>query len=259
MSMIRARVRLGKRANGTSMTTASPVITSATRLPCLSRLSVSRLPGVDVDAFVAAHQADWARLDELARRRRRRLTGDEIDELVALYQRTTTHLSVLRSAGHDPALAARLSSRVAQARTTVTGSHVPAWSAVGRFARGVVPGHGVPGPLVVGGLRGRLPPGRGPAGLVGGPLAWRAGRAAARHPGPPAGEPPVPWLLLAVRGELVRREGVDQQRVGRRRGAHLRGAARPAHAGGAVRERRQRRGGRRPDGRARPGRASSSR
>jgi uncharacterized membrane protein SpoIIM required for sporulation len=88
---------------------------------------------VDVDAFVAAHQADWARLDELVRRRRR-LTGDEVDELITLYQRTTTHLSVLRASGHDPALVARLSSRVAQARTSVTGSHVPAWSAVGQFA-----------------------------------------------------------------------------------------------------------------------------
>jgi len=88
---------------------------------------------VDVDAFTAAHQADWARLDELVRRRRR-LTGDEVDELVTLYQLTTTHLSVLRASGHDPVLAARLSSRVAQARTTVTGSHVPAWSAVSRFA-----------------------------------------------------------------------------------------------------------------------------
>lgn len=88
---------------------------------------------MDVDAYVAAHQADWARLDDLVRRRRG-LTGDEVDELVTLYQRTTTHLSALRSAGHDPALVARLSTRVAQARTTVTGSHTPAWSTVARFA-----------------------------------------------------------------------------------------------------------------------------
>jgi uncharacterized membrane protein SpoIIM required for sporulation len=88
---------------------------------------------VDVDAYVAAHQADWARLDDLVRRRRR-LTGDEVDELVTLYQRTTTHLSALRSAGHDPALTARLSSRVAHARTAVTGSHAPAWATVTRFA-----------------------------------------------------------------------------------------------------------------------------
>jgi uncharacterized membrane protein SpoIIM required for sporulation len=88
---------------------------------------------VDVDAFVAAHQADWARLDDLVRRRRA-LSGAEVDELVTLYQRTATHLSALRSAGHDPALVARLSSRVAQARTTVTGSHGVAWHAVARFA-----------------------------------------------------------------------------------------------------------------------------
>jgi uncharacterized membrane protein SpoIIM required for sporulation len=88
---------------------------------------------VDVDAFVAAHQPGWRRLDALVKRRRR-LTGAEVDELVTLYQRTATHLSVVRSAGHDPALAAGLSSRVANARTAVTGSYVPAWSAVARFA-----------------------------------------------------------------------------------------------------------------------------
>lgn len=88
---------------------------------------------MDVDAYVAAHQADWARLDALVRRRRR-LTGDEVDELVTLYQRTTTHLSTLRSAGHDPVLVARLSSQVAQARTAVTGAHTPAWSVMAGFA-----------------------------------------------------------------------------------------------------------------------------
>jgi uncharacterized membrane protein SpoIIM required for sporulation len=88
---------------------------------------------VDTDAYLAAHQADWARLDALVRRRRS-LTGDEVDELVTLYQRTTTHLSTLRSAGQDPALVARLSGRVAQARTAVTGAHTPAWSVLARFA-----------------------------------------------------------------------------------------------------------------------------
>jgi uncharacterized membrane protein SpoIIM required for sporulation len=88
---------------------------------------------VDVDAFVAAHQPDWRRLDTLVKRRRA-LTGAEVDELVTLYQRTATHLSAVRSAGHDPALVAGLSSRVASARAAVTGSHVPAWHAVARFA-----------------------------------------------------------------------------------------------------------------------------
>jgi len=88
---------------------------------------------VDVDAFVAAHQAEWARLDDLVRRRRR-LSGEEVDELVTAYQRTATHLSVLRSAGHDPALIARLSTSLARARAAVSGAHAPTWRSVGRFA-----------------------------------------------------------------------------------------------------------------------------
>ena len=88
---------------------------------------------MDLDAFVAAHQAGWDRLDRLVARRRR-LSGDEIDELVTAYQRTATHLSVVRTSGHDPALAARLSTRVARARSAVTGAHSPAWRSVGRFA-----------------------------------------------------------------------------------------------------------------------------
>jgi uncharacterized membrane protein SpoIIM required for sporulation len=88
--------------------------------------------GVDVDAFVAAHEADWVRLDSLVRHRRR-LSGAEIDELVATYQRTATHLSALRSGGHDPALAARLSGSLGRARAAVTGAHTPAWRSVGVF------------------------------------------------------------------------------------------------------------------------------
>jgi len=85
-----------------------------------------------VDAFTAAHQAEWDRLAALVRRRRR-LTGDEVDELVASYQRTATHLSALRSAGQDPALTARLSGLLARARAAVTGSHTPAWRTVSEF------------------------------------------------------------------------------------------------------------------------------
>jgi uncharacterized membrane protein SpoIIM required for sporulation len=87
---------------------------------------------VDVDAFVAAHQPEWDRLDRLVRRRRR-LSGAEIDELVSSYQRATTHLSELRSAGHDPALTARLSTRLARARAAIGGAHTPAWRSAGGF------------------------------------------------------------------------------------------------------------------------------
>jgi len=88
---------------------------------------------VDVDAFVAAHRAEWARLDKLVRRRRR-LSGAEVDELVASYQRAATHLSMLRTAGHDQALAGRLSVTVARARAAaVGGAHASGWRSVGRL------------------------------------------------------------------------------------------------------------------------------
>ncbi len=82
--------------------------------------------------FVAAHRAEWDRLAELVRRSGR-LRGPEADELVRLYQRAATHLSIVRSTSPDPALLARLSSLVTKARSAVTGTHSPAWREVGLF------------------------------------------------------------------------------------------------------------------------------
>ncbi|GAB3499417.1 stage II sporulation protein M [Amycolatopsis cihanbeyliensis] len=87
---------------------------------------------MDVDVFVAEHGAEWDRLAELVRRAGR-LRGEEADELVLLYQRAATHLSIVRSAAPDPALLARLSTLVARARSAVTGTHNPAWREVGLF------------------------------------------------------------------------------------------------------------------------------
>ncbi|MBK1788975.1 stage II sporulation protein M [Prauserella cavernicola] len=87
---------------------------------------------MDLDVFVAAHHAEWDRLAELVRRGRR-LRGEEADELVRLYQRASTHLSIVRSTAPDPALLARLSSLVAKARAAVTGTHTPAWREVASF------------------------------------------------------------------------------------------------------------------------------
>lgn len=86
---------------------------------------------MDVDAYAAAHRAEWERLEVLLRRSR--LSGAEADELVALYQRTATHLSVIRSAAPDPALVGRLSTLVARGRAAVTGSRSPAWRQAARF------------------------------------------------------------------------------------------------------------------------------
>ncbi len=87
---------------------------------------------MDLDAFVAAHQGEWDRLNELCRRRGR-LTGPETDELVALYRAASTHLSTVRSAAPDPATLGRLSTLVARARQAVAGSHDPGWRDVGQF------------------------------------------------------------------------------------------------------------------------------
>ncbi|MFH8574346.1 stage II sporulation protein M [Streptomyces sp. NPDC017993] len=93
---------------------------------------------MDLDVFVTAHRAEWDRLEALLRRRRR-LTGAEADELVHLYQRVTTHLSLLLSSAPDPALTGRLTSLVARARSAVTGARKASWRDTARFFTTVFP------------------------------------------------------------------------------------------------------------------------
>ncbi|MGK5530187.1 stage II sporulation protein M [Streptomyces sp. URMC 129] len=91
---------------------------------------------MDLDVFVAAHRAEWDRLESLLGRSRR-LTGAETDELVQLYQRTATHLSLMRSAAPDPVLTGRLTTLVARARSVVVGTRRATWrDAVGFFTAG---------------------------------------------------------------------------------------------------------------------------
>ena len=87
---------------------------------------------MDLDVFVTAHRAEWDRLDRLLHRGRR-LTGLEADELVALYQRTATHLSLVQSSAPDAALIARLTQLVARARAVVTGTRLAGWRDAVRF------------------------------------------------------------------------------------------------------------------------------
>lgn len=86
---------------------------------------------MDLDAFERARSADWARLDELVRQRRR--TGAEADELVRLYQAVATDLSAVRSAAPDPEMVTRLSMLVGRARAAVAGTHEPSWRDVTAF------------------------------------------------------------------------------------------------------------------------------
>ncbi|MEQ4715367.1 stage II sporulation protein M [Nonomuraea sp. B19D2] len=87
---------------------------------------------MDIDAFITAHRPVWDRLDHLIKYRSS-LTGVEVDELVDLYQRVSTHLSIVRSSSGDPMLTGRLSALVARARSAVTGAHTPAWRELVRF------------------------------------------------------------------------------------------------------------------------------
>jgi uncharacterized membrane protein SpoIIM required for sporulation len=88
---------------------------------------------LDLDAFVSEHGSEWNRLQVLAGKRRRKLTAAEIDELVVLYRRTATHLSVVRSRSADPTLVAWLSRLVLLARAAVTPSAGFSLAAIGRF------------------------------------------------------------------------------------------------------------------------------
>lgn len=86
---------------------------------------------MDLDAYVAEHAGEWRRMEQLTGRRR--LPAEEADELIALYQRSATHLSVIRSRSPDPALVARLSRMVFAARAAITGGTRFSWRSVGRF------------------------------------------------------------------------------------------------------------------------------
>ena len=74
---------------------------------------------MDLDAYVAARSRYWGRLEELGKRRR--LTGAEGDELLDLYQRVSTDLSVVRSATPDPSVVAYLSMLLTRARVSMVG------------------------------------------------------------------------------------------------------------------------------------------
>ncbi|MBL7519419.1 stage II sporulation protein M, partial [Frankia sp. CNm7] len=90
---------------------------------------------MDLDAYVAIHRPEWYRLRHLVDKadRPRRMPKEELDELVELYQRVATHLSVIKGRTRDQAMVDDLSSLVIRARAAVTGGADPGWRAVGRY------------------------------------------------------------------------------------------------------------------------------
>lgn len=86
---------------------------------------------MDLDAYVTERAGEWRRLEELSRRRR--LSADEADELVVLYQRAATHLSVVRTRSPDPVVLANLSRLVLAGRAAITGGRRFSWQPVRHF------------------------------------------------------------------------------------------------------------------------------
>ena len=80
---------------------------------------------MDLEAYAETHRPDWLRLEELTRRHG--LSADDVDELVELYGRASTHLSFVQAQDPDGPYANRLSLTIARARarlTSATGSPV---------------------------------------------------------------------------------------------------------------------------------------
>ena len=89
---------------------------------------------MDIDRFITTNQASWLRLEELtASAGRARLGPSEVDELVQLYQRASTHLSHARTQRADPALVARLTGLVARAGGVLYGTRSRSVAALARF------------------------------------------------------------------------------------------------------------------------------
>ena len=97
---------------------------------------------MDIDRFIAQNQPGWNRLEQLcasARKGAGRITADELDELVALYQRTSAHLAHSRTTFDDVALVTRLSRLVGVARGTIYRTRTRPGRAVGMFFTSTFP------------------------------------------------------------------------------------------------------------------------
>jgi uncharacterized membrane protein SpoIIM required for sporulation len=97
---------------------------------------------MDVDRFLAMNEPTWSRLATLTAlaARPRGASPLELDELVTLYQRTSSHLSTARSSYRDPALLQRLTQLIANAHAVIHGSRPTSWRSIGWFFTRTFPG-----------------------------------------------------------------------------------------------------------------------
>lgn len=86
---------------------------------------------MDIDAYSARQRPAWKRLERL--NRKRRLDGAEVDELVGLYQRTSSDLVTLTSSATDPDLVLELTRIVQSARGRISGARAGTLKTLGYF------------------------------------------------------------------------------------------------------------------------------
>ena len=75
---------------------------------------------MDLDAYSAAHRAEWERLAVLAGKRR--LSGREADELIELYQAASAHLAEIKATVGETVQGDHISLALAKARIRFTGT-----------------------------------------------------------------------------------------------------------------------------------------
>jgi uncharacterized membrane protein SpoIIM required for sporulation len=91
---------------------------------------------MDIDQFLSRNAGTWRRLQQLTLRAGsgvRRLSGRELQELVALYQRTAGHLSYAQTNFSDADLTARLSQQLAASGAIIYGTRPRSVRAAGQF------------------------------------------------------------------------------------------------------------------------------
>lgn len=98
---------------------------------------------MDIDRYIARNEPTWQRLDVLLREAQKgvgKLEPAQLEELVQLYQRTSAHLSYIRTHLREPTLISRLTRLVATANGIIYGKRPRSLSTVSRFLVLTYPG-----------------------------------------------------------------------------------------------------------------------
>ncbi|MGH8884974.1 MAG: stage II sporulation protein M [Egibacteraceae bacterium] len=94
---------------------------------------------MDVDRFITANQPVWDRLEALLGGGAGSVSQDEVDDLVRLYQQTSTHLSYARTYLRDPSLVAALSHLAGRASAVIYGTRPRTLRTLGRYLTDTFP------------------------------------------------------------------------------------------------------------------------